>query len=104
MRIFFSHSAKDDRFVDKLNMALQQRGYLTWVDHEDVPAGKIWHQVVDNMLGKADIMLLVLSSTSVVSDAVMPEWHEFREMDKPIIPIRIEECRPPTSDSSLATD
>lgn len=92
MIIFISHSSKDDRFVDNLRLDLHRRGYQTWVDHHDIPAGKVWDQVVEQQLKTCDLMILVLSSAATTSDEVGIEWREFRTMNKTILPVKVQDC------------
>ena len=93
--IFISHSTQDDLFVNRLRNVLRKHGYETWVDHSDVLPGKIWDQVVEEVLGTVDLMILILSNSAIKSHAVAAEWREFLNLNKTIIPVRIEECRPP---------
>lgn len=93
--IFISHSSKDDAFVDRLRKDLNRYGYTTWVDHIDIPPGKVWDEVVEEKLGQSQIMILVLSQSAVNSREVGIEWREFRSLDKVVIPIKINECSIP---------
>jgi hypothetical protein len=95
MTIFISHNHNDDLFVDKLRAALRQQGFQIWVDHHDVPVGTIWDHIVEQKLNEAQVLLLILSHSSVSSIKVRAEWYEFQEMGKRVIPIRIDDCRPP---------
>lgn len=90
--IFISHSSKDDRFVDNIRRDLHRRGYRTWVDHHDIPTGELWDKVVDKALHDSDAMLLVLTPASMNSKEVDIEWREFRTLEKPIFPLRLQEC------------
>lgn len=90
--IFISHSSKDDLFVDRLRVDLHRRSYPTWVDHVDIPPGKLWDEVVEERLLIAQVMILVLSPSSVASREVGIEWREFRNLGKPILPLKISEC------------
>ncbi len=93
--IFISHSSEDDVFVNKLRTTLRRNGYHTWVDHRDIPAGKFWDDVVEEALAQVDVMILVLSDAAIKSEYVAVEWREFKTTSKLLIPIRIQDCRPP---------
>jgi hypothetical protein len=95
MLIFISHSSRDDHFVNDLSARLSRRGYTTWVDHQDIPAGKVWDDVVEDALHRSDAMILVLSPEAVESREVKVEWGEFRTHDKLIVPVMIRESRLP---------
>lgn len=93
--IFISHSSKDDKFVNDLRQGLLRFGFRVWVDHHDIPAGKPWDEVVDAALARSYAMILVLSPDAVESRNVRTEWFEFREQDKPILPVKIRDCVTP---------
>jgi hypothetical protein len=94
--IFISHSTKDDDFVTRLHIALQRRGYSTWVDHiRNIPAGVRWDDALDTALRDCSVMILVLSNAALNSQVVGAEWRQFFRDGKPIIPVRIEHCVPP---------
>jgi hypothetical protein len=58
----------------------------------DIPPGKLWDEVVEERLSVSQVMILVLSPTSMASREVGIEWREFRHLDKPILPVKISEC------------
>lgn len=94
--IFISHSTKDDEFVTRLHIALQRRGYATWVDHiTNIPPGVLWDEALDAALRECTVMILVLSNAALNSQVVGAEWRQFYGDKKPIIPIRIEPCVAP---------
>ncbi len=90
--IFISHSSRDDAFVDDIRRSLVRMGYTVWVDHHDIPAGKHWDDVVEDALRRSFALILVLSPDAVKSRNVKVEWHEFRDLDRPIVPVRVREC------------
>jgi hypothetical protein len=95
MTIFISHSHKDDDFVDRLRSDLHKLGHHTWVDHHDIPAGKLWDEVVEAELLTSDAMILIVSPSSMNSKEVGIEWREFRNLKKPILPVKLLECPVP---------
>ncbi len=94
-RIFISHSTTDDDFTNKLMTELQARGYQTWVDHFNIPAGVAWIEVVEQALQQCDVMLLLLSEKARQSRHVETEWHAFYDNNKPIIPLIVRPCAKP---------
>lgn len=94
--IFISHSSKDDEFVTRLHIALQRRGYTTWVDHiTNIPPGVTWDVALEESLHNSDVMILVLSNAALNSQVVGAEWRQFFSDGKLIIPVKIENCIPP---------
>lgn len=89
-QIFISYSRKDRDFRERLDKALVKNGYKTWVDENDIPAGTVWDEAVENALNLCPLMLLVITPTSMASREVKNEWTLFIDKDKPIIPILLE--------------
>lgn len=95
MTVFISHTTPDDIFVNKLQAELNMRGYQTWVDHVDMPVGSVWDETVETALDQCSAMILVLSHEALKSPNVKAEWKEFQRLQKPIFPVKIEECVAP---------
>lgn len=93
--IFLSHSTANDNFVNKLADELHIHGFQTWIDHQDMPAGSRWVAQLESALTQSDVMLLVLSETSINSSYVESEWHTFFNMGRKIIPLRLDNCELP---------
>jgi hypothetical protein len=93
--IFISHATKDDDFADDIRHWLLRTGFAVWVDHHDIPLGKHWDEVVEQVLHRSRVLILILSPESVASDNVRVEWKVFREQKKPIFPIMLQDCVPP---------
>src|SRR5687768_552060 len=92
MTIFISHSSHDDAFVTRLNTELKMRGYQTWVDHLDMPAGSQWIDVIEQALTQSTVLILVASGRAMDSSIVKKEWGSFLSQDKPIFPVKIDQC------------
>lgn len=95
MPLFISHSTKDDDFVNRLVSELQIHGHQTWVDHIDMPPGAQWMDVIEEALEHCELLILVVSQSAMESDYVKREWQIFYDLKRPIIPIRLEDCRTP---------
>ncbi|MEM9952785.1 MAG: TIR domain-containing protein [Chloroflexota bacterium] len=94
--IFVSHATSDDEFVNHLVEDLAIYGFPTWVDHRDMPAGSRWVAHLEQALRESDVMILICSEASMESSYVEAEWHAYFDMKKPVIPVRIDDCRVPT--------
>ncbi len=95
MPLFISHSTKDDDFVDRLVSELQIHGHQTWVDHIDIPPGAQWMDVIEEALEHCEMLILIVSEAAMDSEFVRREWQIFYDLKRPIIPIRLEDCRIP---------
>ena len=71
MELFYSYSHKDEPLRDELDThlaLLRRRGVLqTWHDRQ-IAAGNEWRTAIDKHLGRADIVLLLVSPDFIASD------------------------------------
>src|SRR5215470_1328710 len=67
-KVFISYSRKDLAFADRLDAALNQRGFEPLMDRTDIYAFEEWWKRVEALIGRADTIVFVLSP-----DAVRPE-------------------------------
>jgi len=79
--IFISYSHDDSTLVDKLHDRLKRIGFPVWLDRHDLTAGPLQKQV-DRALRFRDVVLLVLSESSVKSDWVEHELKTARRKEK----------------------
>ena len=79
--IFISYSRDDCKFVDKIYKRLQDDGANVWLDRHDMLAGDLQRQV-GRAIRLNDIVLLVLSESSVESDWVEHELEQARQKEK----------------------
>ncbi len=79
--IFISYSHDDAKFVDKLYDRLMAEGANVWLDRHDAVAGRLQDQV-DRAIRLNDIVVLVLSKSSVNSDWVKHELKVARRKEK----------------------
>jgi len=93
--IFVSYSRADSEFVLRLVEDLRQKGVPIWLDQVDIPAGKAWDVAIEEALDNASHFLLIMSKTSVASRNVRDEINFAIQENKIVIPILLDDCRPP---------
>ncbi len=91
--IFLSYNEKDRAVVRRLAHTLEAVGWSVWWDRR-LPAGMTWRRLLEQELQAMRCMLVLWSSHSIQSDWVCEEATEGRLLDR-LIPVRIEEVRPP---------
>ncbi|HYT46066.1 MAG TPA: response regulator, partial [Methylomirabilota bacterium] len=105
IKTVFCYSHTDEALAERLRIqlkSLQRAGYIDiWYDR-DIPAGKEWQREIDKELGKAQLILLLVSPDFIASDycyrVEMKHALERHEQGKarviPIIlrPIRFEDA------------
>lgn len=90
--IFFSYSRDDSEFVLDLAKKLRAEGRNVWLDQLDIETGERWDRSIEKALEEADVLLVVLSKTSVDSDNVMDEVSFALEEGKRVLPVLYEDC------------
>ncbi len=93
--IFISYSRSDSDFVIKLEEDLDKAGIFIWLDQKKITGGKLWDRAIEEALGKAGILIVVVSENSALSENVANEVQFARDEGKIIIPILIEQTNVP---------
>jgi hypothetical protein len=93
-KIFISYSRRDTEYVSSLVEAMRKQGFEVWFD-KNIRTGTDWDDTIESELKKADAIVLILSKTSVASENVKDEISYAIGLDKPVNPIKIEECEVP---------
>lgn len=79
--IFISYSYEDSKFVDKIYKQLKEAGAVVWLDRHDMLAGDVQKQIAKTIRIQ-DLVLIVLSKTSIMSDWVETELEMARKKEK----------------------
>ncbi len=93
---FISYSHQDSEFVEKVYERFQREGANVWLDRHDMVAGPMQKQVFD-AIRMNDIVLLVLSESSINSDWVENELEMARRKEKEqkrdvLCPVALDAC------------
>lgn len=97
--IFLSYKREDQSKLRPLVAQLQGNGWTVWWDDE-ITTGQTYDLVISNQLEAARCILVVWSKLSVASPAVLTEAGFGRQRDC-LIPVTIENARPPATFSGL---
>jgi hypothetical protein len=92
-RIFVSHSSNDDQFADKLAKELTSRGLKPFVDHHPktgIIPGEDWLRALRRSLGRTQAVLILVSDGWHRSEWCQAEYRTAKLLNKPIIPVVIE--------------
>ncbi|MFX4300906.1 toll/interleukin-1 receptor domain-containing protein [Alicyclobacillus tolerans] len=98
--VFISHSSKDKVFARRLQRDLANMGYETWLDEKNIGVGDSIVDKINDGLGDADYVVLVLSRNSIESEWVKREWQSAymteTERKQPfLLPVCIDDCEVP---------
>ena len=91
--IFLSYAKEDREIARKLAALLEKSGWTVWWDRR-IPAGRTWHDVLEDALREMRCMVVLWSSHSIDSDWVKEEAEEARALKK-LLPVLIEPVTAP---------
>jgi len=84
--LFISYSRREVGFVDDLAGHLEKDGYDLWLDYRSLVPGKPWEEQIFQGIANANVILLVVSKSSIASQNVEVEWKRvLKEKNKRII-------------------
>src|ERR1700761_658580 len=86
-RIFISYSRKDMGFADRLEAALNARGFEPFIDREEIYAFEDWWKRLQTLIAKADTVVFVLSPDAVASPEALREVEYAASLNKRFAPI-----------------
>jgi WD40 repeat protein len=86
-RVFISYSRKDRSFVDALLAALGGEDFDTYVDRLDIAPGEDWRARLDSLVVQADIVLFVLTDSSIESEVCSWEIERTLSLGKRLLPL-----------------
>jgi hypothetical protein len=87
--IFISYSHKDLEYVEKLNKALEDRGFQTWYDYR-IRTSTRWFRELHKAIMESCAMIVVMSSHAEQSEYIEQEIQLAKKYDIPIYPLLLE--------------
>ena len=94
---FISHAKADQKKVQEIVGALEQRGFKCWVAPRDVRPGHSYGDEIIRGIERSRCFILALSKASNESPFVAREVERAISKRKPIFPLRIEDVEPSSS-------
>ena len=92
-KVFISYSRKDMAFADRLEAALQARGFEPLIDRTEIYAFEEWWKRIEALIARADTVVFVLSPDSVASDVALQEVAFAASLNKRLRADRVPSCR-----------
>lgn len=99
--LFLSYAREDRDCAEALARALTSRGWSVWWDRR-IPPGQSYSEVIERELSQARCVIVLWSRTSLASQWVQNEAADAAER-KRLVPVRIEDVRPPLEFRRLQT-
>ncbi|MCA9046637.1 MAG: toll/interleukin-1 receptor domain-containing protein, partial [Planctomycetaceae bacterium] len=95
---FISHSSPDDRYVQEFVQLVGSLGFdEVFNDSHSIRPDEYFWPKIEEGIQKCDAFVVILSQASVQSYWVDKEVQFARAKGKPIIPVRIDNCKLPAS-------
>ena len=95
MQIFISYSRADSDFAERLQDRIRALNYKTWRDVDNIRQGENWDDAIDRGLNRSDVVVGVLSPSSVASTSVKNEWAWALANERPLILLFYQPCAIP---------
>ena len=89
-RVFILYSHKDKEFVDKLKNDLRKFRYLAFIDSDILKVGDKISDVIEQIIEKSDIIIFVVSESTLQSKFVKFEFEKAIKTNKKILPLKIQ--------------
>ena len=89
--VFISYSTKDKLTADAVCGTLESRGIRCWIAPRDITPGQDWSDAIIDGLTAARVFVLLLSSSSNISEQVKREVQNAVSEGLPIVPFRLED-------------
>ena len=86
-KIFISYSRKDLAVVDRLDAALEARGFEPLIDRSEISVFEDWWKRIEGLIGKADTVIFALSPDAVASEICAKEVAYAASLNKRFAPI-----------------
>lgn len=92
---FISHSSKNLSVALSLEQTLENAGVKVWVDHENLRAGGLLLDALQEALAHSRNLVLLWSKPASTSRYVSAEWQAAFQLEKGIIPCRLDNTNLP---------
>lgn len=90
--IFISYARNDELTAVELAHDLNEAGFNTWLDIQDIPDDGDWHSEIAAALRRCGLMLLITSPNVVDDTDSTAERMHFMRTGKIIVPVLHESC------------
>lgn len=104
LRVFLCHSSNDKPAVRELYQKLRAESWIQpWLDEEELYPGQDWNMEIEKAIEETDVILVCLSNNAITKEGYVQreirialDYADYKpEGTLFIIPVRLEECKPP---------
>src|SRR5450631_3969565 len=91
-RIFLSYAHKDSvELVKRLHADLSEKGYPVWLDIRRLTGGDNWSDEIELAIDNSDIVIVLMSHGSYVSEICRGEQLRSLRKGKCVIPLKVQD-------------
>ncbi len=98
--VFISYPHQDKATADAACASLEAAGIRCWIAPRDVAPGADWAASIVDAIDHCRAMVLIFSSSANGSRQIQREVQHAFEQEVPVIPLRIENVAPASSDAT----
>lgn len=80
--VFMSYSRQEVGFADDLAHRLEKEGFEVWLDYRSLVPGTPWARQIEQGVDQSEVILLVVSKSSIASKYVEFEWRRVVEREE----------------------
>lgn len=91
--VFLSYATEDYFFAELAEIKLDKAGIRIWRDQDRLRAGSDWRHGIEAGIDDCIAVLVALSAGAAASPYVTFEWAYALGKGKPVIPLKLAECR-----------
>jgi isopentenyl diphosphate isomerase/L-lactate dehydrogenase-like FMN-dependent dehydrogenase len=73
-QVFISYQHDDGDFADALIQRVQEAGFPTWIDNDQLQAGTDWREGIDHAIKASCALIVIMSPAAKASEYVTYEW------------------------------
>lgn len=88
--IFISYNHEDNDFAENLIHRLQDVGFKTWRDIDELNAGEVWRAEIDQAIKDAFSMIVIMTPQAKISEYVTYEWAFAFGVGVKVIPVMLK--------------
>ena len=100
-QVFISYSSKDVKIAESLHQSLNDEGIPVWRDKESLEVGRPWSEFIQQAIETCTCLIVVCTPDCMASKIATQEWQYALELKKPVLPLILTECKPPSQLKTL---
>lgn len=89
--VFISYKNEDVDFAENVKSRLKDAGFTAWIDDAEIGAGEEWRTKIDQAVGDALALIVIMTPEAKASEYVTYEWAFALGAGVKVIPVKLKE-------------